>query len=469
MTSAPLVAGVAAAGIGLSSRGAATALDAPAYSLDASTVIPAPWLGEGDPPDAPLFSSVQIGDVTGDGHNDIVAIGGGITLDTPYELIAYAQQSDHSYVLSDRYPMSLEGTLFSAMGDFNEDGIQDVLVSGAREFTLFASTPGQPLAPHTQSIYDPIGLESQIPAIARDINGDGHLDLVFYLVRGWGVDYTTATFPRIVVWYGDGLGGFGGRVSMQTYGTDPVDMEAPVSIASGDLNGDGNVDIAVRVSQADYRAQIQRQLVRLFLSDRRGAFVRGSDIDATMDVGMNYSSLSYIAIGDFNQDGLDDLAGSSGGMYMRLWILPQSSSHQFDTTPLVRDGEPIGTVVVAADLDNNGEQDLLVAHDGWSRVSYYLQQDGVLGEKQVRQSGGMSVQATGLAIGDIDEDQCPDAVVAAFYGGLVLMRGSNCAPLKAPVTPTACRTQVPVAGASGVSPVATGRVRVIPMSHARRR
>lgn len=458
-SSAPQARGVPATGIRPSSRQAATASDAPAYSLDGYAVIPAPWLGEGEPPDAPLFNSVQIGDVTGDGRNDIVAIGGEITLDTPYELLAYAQQPDHSYALSDRYPMSLEGAVFSAMGDFNEDGIQDLVVSGGSEFTLFTSNPGQPLVPHTQSIYDPIGLESQVPAIARDINGDGHLDLVFYLVRGYGVAYTTATFPRIVVWYGDGLGGFGGRFSMKTYGTDPVDTESPISIASGDLNADGSVDIAVRVRQFDYRAQIQRQLVRPFLNDGSGALVRGADINATMDVGGNYSSLFYIAIGDFNRDGRDDLAGSPGSMDMRLWILRQSAYHRFDTTPLVRSGEPIGTALVAADLDNNGEQDLLVAHDGWGRVTYYLQQDRVLGDKQMREFvfDGPRIEPTGLAVGDVDGDQCLDAVVAASYDGLMLMRGSNCNKLKAPVTPTACRTQVPVNGTIGASPAAKRR------------
>lgn len=418
------------------------------YSLDLYQAIPAPWYGDNPPEgDAPAFTSTVIGDVTGDGRNDLLAIGAGVSPGVPNELLVYVQRGDGTLVPAVRYPtgqVGLEGVSL-VMGDFNEDGISDVVLSGYKHFALFESKAAGEFKTSTYPIFDPVELGSEVPAAPMDVNQDGHLDLVFYLSRthaGSSGFPTAETHTRVVVWYGDGLGGFAGSTSFKTYGSDAYDIEIPISMVSGDLNADGRPDLAVRVRQIDYLAQIQRQLIRVYLQ-AGGQLVPAYDLDATRETGANYSSMDYLAIGDFNNDGRNDMAGSHGGNDQRVWILYQSAGHRFDTPADVRSSQPIGVPMRVADLDNNGLDDLLIGHDGWGRVTYHLQSVVGLAEPEVRyfvNNAAPRLGLTSLAVGDLNGDGCADVSVAASYNGLRILRGTNCATRLPPVA--VCHTEV---------------------------
>jgi len=426
-------------------EGAASAAQAttPAYSLDEYGYFPVPVLDSGVPPGNNRFATVHIGEMTGDGRNDIAAVGYGVSSTHFESLLIYRQNGDGTFTLAYIYPVSNEGYAESVMGDFNHDGRQDIVVAEWNNFVVFSSQKSGGFAPRSQPIYDSIGLDSEVRPVAADFNRDGNLDLAFYLKRAYGTQASVATFPRLVVWYGDGHGGFPERFSTVTYGTDEHDSETPLSLATGDLNGDGWTDLAVRLTQADFGAQRQWQRVRTFVNDRTGVLVSAANIDATMDLA-SYSFVDHLAIADFNGDGRSDIAGSSLGMDMHVWMLPQSTAGKFDQAPVSRVAEPIGSIAIAADLDNNGEQDLLVAHSEWFRVTYYLQHDGKLDEKQVRGFDGRGpVQESGMAVGDLNGDGCRDVAIAGSYDGLFLMRGSGCTSHKASATPD--RTKKPVA------------------------
>jgi hypothetical protein len=417
------------------------------YTLDPYTYIPAPWYG--DEPwkyDAPTFTSTEIGDVTGDGRNDLIGIGSGVSPEVLAELLVYAQQSDGSLAAAARYPINEDNLLpaWTALGDFNEDGVSDVLVSGAKSFGLFASNGLGGFTTSTHPIFElEVELAATVPAVPMDVNGDGHLDVVFHLSRthaGGSGFPTDETHTRMVIWFGDGLGGFAGRISNKTYGSSPYDVEKAVSIVSGDLNADGNPDLAVRVVQYDYQAQIQHQLIRVYLLEGED-LVPAYNINAVRDIGSTFSSMDYLAIGDFNHDGLNDIAGSPGSMDMRVWILRQSVTHRFDTPPMVRSTQPIGVPMRVADLDNNGLDDLLIGHDAWARVTYYMQSQQELAEPVMREfvyNAAPRLGLTSLAVGDLNGDGCADVSVAASYYGLRLLRGSNCAVRAPPMV--VCRT-----------------------------
>src|ERR1700750_3436965 len=79
--------------------------------------------------------------------------------------------------------------------------------------------------------------------------------------------------------------------------------ESPWTITAGDFNGDGRQDVAFANSPDD--------LVRVFLGDGTGAFSEppGSPINVDREP-HQYMQPYGLAAGDFNEDGLDDLAVS---------------------------------------------------------------------------------------------------------------------------------------------------------------
>lgn len=437
-------------GVGLSSSSGAD------FSLDPYATIPVPWYGATSPEhDAPSFTSVEIGDVSGDGRNDVVTIGYGVSSESIAELLVYLQKADGTLANAVRYPVDYDGYAFTALADFNEDGVQDVVVAGMKNFTLFTSDGNAGLEVSNQPIFDPVELGAQTPAMPMDVNRDGHMDLVFFLSRthaGSSGFPTEETHSRLVIHFGDGLGGFAGRSSFKTFGVSQYDVEIARSVATGDLNQDGTIDLAIRVEQFDYWAQRWKALIRVYLTEESG-LVHGYDVDPVMETGHTYSSLYYIAIGDFNQDGRNDLAGSPFRTDSRLWVLHQSASQRFDQPPLVLGSQPSGRALEVSDLDGTRSDDLLVAHDGQNRVTYHLQSSAQLGEPTTRaySGGGASIGQTSLAVGDITGDGCADAVVTMRYSGLQLLRGTNCSFRAPPLV--VCRTAAPMESTTEVTQV----------------
>ena len=404
------------------------------FSLDFYGSIPAPWL-DAEPPnynESSSFDAVEIGDVTGDGRDDVVAVLSGGWKQPGYgNLFVYAQTSEGAIAPGVRYPMpaDTDGASFSAIGDFNEDGKQDIVVTGYKKFTMFVSKVGGGFDTDVHAIYDPVELGSDTPAMPMDVNRDGHLDLVFFMSRTHAGSSTVETNSRIVVNYGDGHGGFTARWSAKTYGANEYDVEQAISLDTGDVNGDGFADLAIRTRQYDFAMQRQNQQVRIFTSTPQGQLLPTMSIPAILEIGNSYLAMDYIGLGDFNGDGRQDIVSSSGGMDQRLSIKLQSTNGTYNTAPLLRTTQPLGVPVEVADLDNSGKDDVLIGHDGWARVTYYLQSAGQLGEEQMRDipSSDARIGQTGLAIGDLNGDGCKDAVAAQGYYGLYFMRGSNCA------------------------------------------
>lgn len=406
----------------------------PGYGLFTDTVIWPPWYGDPAQYGEPEFTSAEIADVTGDGRKDLVAFGYGLTADpvSQNQLLVFARQSDGSLAAPKRYRVPQDIYLFTATGDFNEDGAKDIVVTGAKRFALYASDRAAGFIATSHAIYDPAELGTETPAMPLDVDLDGHLDLVFFLSRtvaGSAGFPTSETHSRLVVWFGDGKGGFPRRDSQKTYGTNVYDVEQAKSLATGDIDGDGVDDLVMRTTQYDYGLQRGRHLVRVFLNDRNGSLQPAFELNAVMDTGATFSSMEYVAIGDFNSDGRNDIAGSSGSMDQRLWILLQSGTRRFDLPPLARRAEPIGKSLETADLDRNGGQDLVVGHDGWGRIGYYMQSRGQLQEPTVNEYGGGDgrLGLTSVAVGDIIGNDCPDVAIATSYYGLYLLRGQNCA------------------------------------------
>jgi hypothetical protein len=160
-----------------------------------------------------------------------------------------------------------------AAGDFNSDGNMDLLVSNAGSTLLLFVGDGKGGFTASTGPTVPPSLTCTCLLRAGQFTKNGPLDVVVL----------SQTANSLVVMHGDGAGHFtAGKLTGA--GNDPVAFEV------GDINGDGNPDLAV----ANYASG-----VTILFGDGQGNFTPGPFVDQFV-----YTAL---ALGDMNGDGYVDL------------------------------------------------------------------------------------------------------------------------------------------------------------------
>lgn len=222
------------------------------------------------------------------------------------------------------------GMPFPVLRDMNEDGLDDLAYLTEGQVNVRLSSAGEPLAETLA-----IGTEGRPTGlVSGDFNGDGHADLV----ASFNPDYTA---NQLYLFAGDGQGSlrYTGRV-LQIGGGDP-----PLAVA--DFNGDQVDDLVV----VDNDAGI---LLAYFGAEE--PFRRFHAVTVKDHVGA-------VAAGDFNQDGLADLAlTSSGGLdrpgRAEIWTGTGDGDAPF-AVPQVLDIRRGLDSVQAQDFNGDGLLDLL--------------------------------------------------------------------------------------------------------------
>ncbi|HEX3743424.1 MAG TPA: FG-GAP-like repeat-containing protein [Bryobacteraceae bacterium] len=275
-------------------------------------------------------SNVQItalgaADLNHDGFTDVVAV-----LYTSNQIAVLLGNGDGTFK-----PPSLitvGGTPDTvAIGDLNGDGHADLVVGNYNDGTVsvllgdgtgvFAAAANSPVAISTTG-YNPnsqIGSTPSNVAIA-DLNGDGRPDLA---VAGFGRQGAGLPGPNVWILLGNGDGTFGTPTSFNT-------NYFAMSMAVGDFNRDGIPDLAVESYSIN---------VSILLGRGDGTFNTPVDYPAGGVVGL-YSGQTTIAAGDFNGDGLIDIINlvrsntPNGNFYDKLALLPGHGDGTFGTAIL---------------------------------------------------------------------------------------------------------------------------------------
>jgi len=278
-----------------------------------------------------------------------------------------------------------DGPSFVAVADFNGDGIPDFAVADlfGNSVTILLSDGSGGFTSSTV----PVGGGSYGVA-AADFNGDGKPDLVV----ANGSDST------VTILLGDGRGGFASS-------TVPVGG-GPIAFAVGDFNGDGNLDIAV--------ANFNDFTVTILLGDGKGNFCPS----AASPIPAGYFPRS-LAAADFNGDGNLDLAVANAYSDTVTILLGDGKGGFIPAS-----GSPItvgsgSSAVVTGDFNDDGIPDLAVANPYSDSVTILLG-DGHGGFKQ---SAGSPFAAgsgpSSLAIGDFNGDGRIDLATANEVDGTV--------------------------------------------------
>jgi len=231
---------------------------------------------------------------------------------------------------------------------------------------------------------------SPLSIAAGDFNGDGHLDLaVANFVE-------KATPGQVSVLMGNGDGTF----------RPPVQFTAgvvPQAIAVGDINGDGRPDLVVA---NDGYGNIPGK-VGVLLGQGDGTF------GAIKEYGAGVNPFS-IALGDFNGDGNLDVVVTDETQ-LRVEVLLNNGRGGFNAAVPYATGENPFSVAVG-DVDGDGVLDLVVANMADGTVSVLLGTgDGTFETGTAYNTGfeiATSVSPQAVALGDFNGDRHPDIAVA---------------------------------------------------------
>jgi hypothetical protein len=190
--------------------------------------------------DDPRF--VAVGDLNGDGKDDLVVARGGIL---SRNVSAFLSNGDGTFseemgATATQEPRSV------AIADFDRDGVADLIVAGVSNLVFLKGNGDgtfsgkQPIGTlkRAASIDRPVGM------LAADFNRDGNMDLAVANAGNDSVD----------MYLGTGGGTFSGPASIVL-----ETGSLPIALATGDLDGDGDLDLAVALFGANEVAILLNQ------------------------------------------------------------------------------------------------------------------------------------------------------------------------------------------------------------------
>ncbi|GHO48554.1 FG-GAP repeat domain-containing protein [Ktedonospora formicarum] len=294
------------------------------------------------------------------------------------------------------------------VGDFNNDGKLDIVTAnyGGNTVTIllnngdgtFTAAPGSPPG---------VGQGPYALAVG-DFNNDGNLDIV------------TANYDdnTVTVLLGNGDGTFAAAP-----GSPPSVGTNPTSVAVGDFNNDGNLDI-VTVNYGDYSNGADGTITVL-LGNGDGTFTAapGSPIS------FNFAGLPWgIGVGDFNNDGNLDIvttipASTIYGNQGVAVVLLGNGNGTFQS-PQAWGAEDIYCYNVAVgDFNNDGKWDIVTTNYYSNNIAVWLNN----GDNTFQSARFYDVgqEPIGVAVGDFNNDGNLDIVTANSADGTVTVLLGN--------------------------------------------
>jgi hypothetical protein len=333
--------------------------------------------------------SVAVGDVNGDAIPDL-AVGG------RFLVSVLLGNGDGSFQAPRTFAAGSHTTSVT-VGDFNGDGLLDLAVTDVGSYPDFNGTVNVFLGNGDGSFqFARTFAAGRFPqsAAVGDFNGDGLLDLA---VADYGADYGVAGAVSVLL--GNGDGSFQATPSYFA-GT------RPDSVAVGDFTGDGQLDLAV-ADQGDSQGRGE------------GVSVLLGNGDGTFQVPRTYAAGSFpdsVVVGDFNGDGILDVAVANGGSN-NVSVLLGNGDGTFQAARSFSAGSVPESVAVG-DFNGDGKLDLAVANYTISGTVSVLLGNGD-GSFQTARTYPAGIDPVAVTVGDFNGDSLPDLAVLNRYSSNV--------------------------------------------------
>lgn len=287
-----------------------------------------------------IANDIAVGDFNNDGNADL----GFANHDRKY-LTVLLGNGKGQFTPAEKSPFRVESIPHVhgiATGDFNHDGRLD-LVTDSWGNNQVAILFGEAVSGFiTPAKFFNVGKMPYQRLRTADINRDGNTDIV---TTNLGGNNTT-------ILLGNGKGGFN-----EAAGSPFPCGDAPFNLAIGDVNADGNLDLAI-VNSPSSTGGISTGTngLTILLGDGTGKFnmVKGSPYPAG-------KIPNRVAIGDVDGDGVQDIVTSdSDSDTVYLFKMGKNGSVQSQTA-LKTGNHPKGVVIV--DINGDGKGDIVVCNN----------------------------------------------------------------------------------------------------------
>ncbi len=396
------------------------------------------------------------GDVDGDGYDDLLlgaprADTGGANAGDVYLVSGPVSGTmgldSAAVILYGGDTSDLAGQPVAGAGDVNADGFADLLVgaygedsagSGAGAAYLLHGPVSSGSLLDAQAVLlgitagDALGFSA---AGAGDADGDGSSDL---LLGAYGEDSGGSNAGAAYLLSGTSTGELSAGDAAATIAGDAEGENVGWAVAgAGDVNADGMADLLVG-APGDDTVDTDAGQASLFHGPASGSLgMGGADAVLTGSAAGDYAGYALAAAGDVNGDGFDDLlvgahgedtGGSNAGVAYVLWG-PVAGSRSLTDAELILQGDTAAirlgiSVSCAGDIDNDGQDDLLIGADRYSggQGAAYLVLGGSSGTLQSSDADAVLVGETwsdwaGFAVagaGDVNADGRADLLVGAW-------------------------------------------------------
>ena len=274
--------------------------------------------------------SAAVADFDGDGKLDIAVANEG----SAFVSVLLGDGTGNVSRSAPGTPFSTDfGPISVATADFDGNGTPDIVVANfiAGTVQVFLCNPVPPDGSVPDPLFKPgedikVG-ENPISVVVADFNLDGIPDFAV----------ANSNDATISVLIGNGDGTF-----RSAGGPFPVGA-LPYSIAVGDFNGDGKPDIAA--------ASQGQSSITVLLGDGNGAFTNSS----TSPIALDYPP-RWIAAGDFNNDGISDLAVAYNVDAKLTTVLLGKGDGSFAALPPF--SSQFSFALTVGDFNGDGNQDI---------------------------------------------------------------------------------------------------------------
>jgi hypothetical protein len=380
-------------------------------------------------------ASVAVGDLNGDGKLDLVIANSGantvsVLLNTTAPGAATLTFAAHQDFPTGANPQSV------AVGDLNGDGKLDLVVANFIASTvsvlLNTTAPGAATPTFAAKQDFPTGTNPYFVAVG-DLNGDGKLDLV---TANLGADTVSVLLNTTAP--GAATPSFAAKQDFST-------GSQPQSVAVGDLNGDGKLDLAVANDGAN-------TVSVLLNTTAPGAatftFAANQDFAAG-------AAPTSVAVGDLNGDGKLDLVIANFSANSVSVLFNTTTPGAATPTFAAHQDFAIGSgpfSVTVGDLNGDGKLDLVTANFNSNTVSVLLNttaQGNPTATFTAKQDFGTGTVPISVAMGDLNGDGKLDLVIANFNSNTVSVLLNTTTPGAA--TPTFAAKQDFATGAGPFS------------------